>query len=211
MKYLLAVLFSAVLSTSAVLGFIHITPPAKQQVQTSEFANIRASVKVWRGEMGQCSGVMISDGWMLTAAHCFQDQMQVDGKDVILVKKDENRDLMLLRVVSGCPCVNVAFSSPLPDTKVFIVGYPMYKNFGVQYLTEGRYQGILHSDEESLFTDGNFAATSVPGFFGNSGGGAFVKNEKGEYVLVGIVSFMLAAPTMTGISTPESIDVFLKG
>lgn len=217
MKYLLSIVVSVVLSTSLVLGLVHVVPPVQQHIDVvvtqpvsmEDFTTIRQATLVWHGDLGQCSGVMVADGYMLTAAHCDQEGMKVDGQDVIKVKKDVTRDLMLLRVVPGCPCVSIAGADPLPDMKVVIIGFPAYKDLGVQFLTEGRWQGYLTFDKEMDIPYGYFAATSAAGWFGNSGGGIFAKNSNGEYVLVGIVSFMLAAPTMTGVSTPESIQDFL--
>lgn len=206
MKYILAVLAAVVLSTSTMLGLIHTIPPVSH---SAEFSSIRAATLVWRGDLGQCSGVMIADGYMLTAAHCDQPGKMVGGHEVILVKKDVQRDLMLLRVVNGCPCVGVASTSPEVDAKVVIIGFPAYGVLGVQFLTEGRWMGELHLNGQLDLIPGSFAATTAAAFFGNSGGGIYTKDKNGEYVLVGIVSFMLGAPTMSGVSTPESIVTFL--
>lgn len=215
MKYFLSIVISVALSTSVMLGLVHIVPLVDQSVVINiqpvveDFTQIREATKVWHGDLGQCSGVMVADGWMLTAAHCDQSGMLVDEFPVILAKKDVTRDLMLLRVISGCPCVNIAGSNPEIDTKVFIVGFPAYKMIGVQYLTEGRWEGYLKLDEGMQIPYGYFAATSAAAFFGNSGGGVFTQTKDGSWVLVGIVSYMLGAPTMSGVSTPESIADFL--
>lgn len=60
---------------------------------------------------------------------------------------------------------------------------------------------------KTLGIDGPFMQASAPVYFGNSGGGAF--NDKAE--LVGIVSFILAAPNTTCFIHLETVRGILQG
>lgn len=156
----------------------------------SDFSQIRSAVKELKAERevdgkkelaGFCSGVLLNEHTLLTAAHCDVERpIFVNGFRAVIVKKDAARDLMLLHLPVGleCPCVGVAGALPL-DSKVFVVGFPLDKG---QVLTEGRYGGNVRVDDVRgmvLFT--------APVTYGNSGGGVFAF-IRGRWALVGIVS-----------------------
>jgi S1-C subfamily serine protease len=122
---------------------------------------------------GQCSGVVVADGLMLTAAHCFDPEL-VSLDEV--VKMDREKDLLLVKVPLGCPCAPLASTEPQVDDIMRVVGFPLARS--VQYVTEGRVQSPSVSEAP------HYMAISAPIVFGNSGGGAF--NARGE--LIGIVS-----------------------
>jgi S1-C subfamily serine protease len=50
------------------------------------------------GRKGTCSGVIFKTGIVLTAAHCKEPVMRVDGKPAKVIKEDEKADLLLLSV-----------------------------------------------------------------------------------------------------------------
>jgi hypothetical protein len=152
--------------------------------QTKQLSTIRAATKlVYLETGGNGSGVMIAPNRMLTAAHVAEVHsrdrpLMVDGRPIIKVLKiDYERDLALISVASGCPCVPVG-SLPENDTDVELVGYPLNGYVGTQIVTEGRTQG-LHPDKQRLIATTNASP-------GNSGGGLYAF-QKGEWRLVGIL------------------------
>lgn len=188
MKFLLSVALSVALSVPAVLGLVTVVPSAEAE----RFTELRqATWQIDVGGMGHCSGTFIKPKIMLTAAHCFNDNLLVDGVKAVVLKKDEKLDLMLLFVDKDSPVVALAVPMDVEqDMKVVVVGYPGNMP---QYLTEGRVQGTL------VYEDRIWTAISAPVWFGNSGGGVFVK-IKGEWKLVGVLSAMQAHPFAPGPS-----------
>lgn len=154
--------------------------------------DVRKTVHLLSATAGNCSGVLIRPGVMLTAAHCtpYMERFSVIKNGVMYtpvnVRKDDTIDLALVMVKDAngkdlpCPCASVAKTNPKVDAPVRAVGFPMYGLINVQILTEGRMQGVDGADLV-------FTAPIAPG---NSGGGLF--NEKGE--LVSILSRVAAAP-----------------
>lgn len=199
MKSLVSVLTSVVLSVGIVLGLTHWYPVS--------FTSIRAATYKVSGDLGHCSGVMIAENQFLTAAHCDMPNMKIDGKSAVVLKKDEKLDLMLLVVQKGCPCVPVAKNDPGTDTKVYVIGYPLYMG---QTLTEGRLQ--------PLFKDSPFRQFSAPTIFGNSGG-PVIAMVNGRFQVVGVVSaiagdvlygmFPYVVPHLAIAASTDSINKFL--
>ena len=163
LKFLLSLVVSVGLAVAPILSY------------GSEFNNIRQATHLVTGEFGTCSGVMVAEGHMLTAAHCDQGILVVGVSPAKVLKKDEDADLLLLKVDMGCPCVEIG-EQPYVDDKVETIGFPLYGSIKLQILTEGRVQGILPDRSK-------FYSMTSPIMFGNSGGGVF-KDGK----LVGIVS-----------------------
>lgn len=154
------------------------TLPSSKEMQ---YDALRAATwQITIDERGTCSGVFIAPHHLLTAAHCKGDKMSVGGQPAMVVKVDEDKDLMLLLTVVDGPVVRVANSEPVVDTEVVVVGYPLGL---AQYLTEGRLQGpILDSRAPA-----GRMAISAPGSFGNSGG-PVVAFINGVPRVIGIVS-----------------------
>lgn len=148
-----------------------------------DFSTIRAATRLlYVPELGNGSGVMIAPGRMLTAAHVAKINKQMplllNGKQIKVLKINEDLDLALLEVEEDCPCVPLAAELPVVDEKVYIVGFPVYQEEMPQYLTEGRVQGTTKKYHRTL--------TSVPAAPGNSGGGLFVY-VKDQWRLAGIL------------------------
>ena len=120
--------------------------------------------------LGHGSGVSIAPGLILTASHVVGGAtaespqtiiIKIDGYLAKVVSIDPKVDLALLSVNVSCPCIPLASESPLSDTPVVAVGYPL--SFP-QTTTEGLWQSFLPE---------NVALSTTPIAFGNSGGGLF--------------------------------------
>lgn len=175
----------------AILAVL-LLPGGASVAPQSAFAQIRAvtreivAVRVDDGKKkGYCSGVMVAPDLLLTAAHCDLSRapalkMTVNGQEAVLVRKDESRDIALLRVAAGCPCLAV-IATPELDERVYVVGFPL--DLG-QVMTEGRYEGQAPDSDSNGTGMIIYTAGST---YGNSGGGVFVRRD-GEWKLIGIVS-----------------------
>lgn len=186
MKKLLGVIVAVVLA----VGLAGCSEPAEK-----DFARIRGAVKELKqmdpadGKVKVfCSGVMLKQGLLLTAAHCDTGkdvEVFVNGYKAIPVKVDVKRDLMLMYVPAGAPCPCVGELSAVErDEKVYAVGFPLDAG---QVLTEGRWQ---HEARDAVGKELGFtgqALYTAPATFGNSGGGVFVYRG-GDWFLAGIVS-----------------------
>lgn len=173
LKFVSTLVLSVVLSIALMGGLVKAHQTQVEQhtaLVEQSWQNMRLSVSMFKG---QCSGVVVADGLMLTAAHCYDPELvSVDE----VVKMDREKDLLLVKVPLGCPCAPIAGSTPEVDDFLRVVGFPLARS--VQYLTEGRVQS------PSVGEAPHYMAISAPIVFGNSGGGVF--NSRGE--LVGIVS-----------------------
>lgn len=224
MKTLSNVLLSSAISLLLILGVLvwqtqsHITrfTPIRQATKVVELVDgLTSKVR------GHCSGTVIKEHYVLTAAHCTPEgaKVRVNGHEAILLKTDKPKDLSLLFVNISCPCIPIAEKDPYVDQAVYIVGYPL--GWNVQYLTEGRVQGLMLVEEVK-----DMLAVSTPSTFGNSGGGMFILqkgshfyewNEK--WVLTSTVSggavadfygFPAIINHMTAGPSPRSIREFLE-
>lgn len=202
---MLKILSSVVLSIALSVGAMSVLP---EQIKKYDYQTLRQAT--WRldlqnaFESGSCSGTFIKPQIMLTAAHCdIGGTFSVGGVKAVMVKKDVEKDLMLLYVPMYSGTVKVAVDAPAVDEKVVIAGYP----FGVaQYITEGRIQIGLEIPEE-MGPQPDYTAVSAMVVGGNSGGGAYVKVGLG-YRLVGVVS--KGGGTVTLVVSLKEIKEFLK-
>lgn len=168
---------------------------------------------------GYGSVVVIAPGYALTARHVVGDpqsnQLRVTGQQLPahVVKMDDKVDLALLKVPGlECPCIRISNNLPAIDDDIYVVGFPLYSVYQMQYLTHGNIQGVIGT---RMFT----TALIAPG---NSGGGMFVKEADG-YRLMGITSAVVLGPSqapfapklvMNWMSIAIPADVirkFLKG
>lgn len=215
MKYL-SYAAVVVISVAAILGLY----PSKP---TEDFTSIRQATwalhlkginPFWGTPIDAdfCSGVAIKPNVILTAAHCdVSDQVpgaiiSVNGRQVSIIKKDQDKDLMLLFVPGlDSPTVPVGTYVPVQDSPVVLVGYPLGL---IQYVTEGRVQGSVELPEAIVGkVTPKMLAVSAMGDPGNSGGGLF-QLVNGQYVLVGITS-MKGGTMVTLCVHPEVLAKFL--
>ena len=212
MKFLLSIFLSVVLAVSATLALIHVAP---QPVES--YATLRAATYRIEGEYSHCSAVMVKPGVLLTAAHCENSAKKLSGSNlpVKFLRKDEKRDLMLLQVAKGCPCVEITFDKYFQDEDVVVVGYP--EASGIQIVSFGKIQGAMDFSKINAPYIG-FAMQTAPISLGSSGGPVFVKRD-GQWFVGGIVSFGTIGsyqgmyPYLVShlgfVSTPQSLHNFI--
>jgi hypothetical protein len=160
-----------------------------------EVGGQRQVVRILSESFGNCSGVMLSDGLILTAKHCaplFKPEQ--------VVKTSTFSDLMLVRSTERCPCVHLAKRAP---NKVYVVGFPYGNVVQSQYVTEGYVQGFSTMEGE------RFTWLSAPAGPGNSGG-AVLMVQDGEVVLVGVLVAGMTMGTVTAAVSYEDIKEFLN-
>ena len=181
---------------------------------TPDYTQIRAATKmVYLEQFGNGSGIMIAPGRMLTAGHVAiihseQTPLMVDGEPIIRVIKfelEDKKDLAILEVKAGCPCVPLG-DVPGVDADVAMVGFPYGKaGLEVQVLTLGKFMGFSEALNRLVTT-----AAVAPG---TSGGGLFTKVD-GEWRLIGVLveGAGIGGPTHLSLAIPyKTIIEFLKG
>lgn len=180
------------------------------------------------------SAVVIAPGYALTASHVVESvheldehkatvnvgiEILVDHKriDVEVIKSDPRVDLALVKGDFACPCATIyALPEPLKvDTEVSSIGYPLFKIYGIQIRTDGRYQGEITSSDD---TKVRHLVTTAEAAWGSSGGGVFVR-VKNRWHLIGIMKGIGAAPSephaiqhhwLVFSSPPDAVRAFLR-
>lgn len=129
------------------------------------------------------SGVVIKEGYVVTAAHvspALEQTAYVNQgglKPARVVKVDMLNDLALLAVDVKCPCAPISVTSQVEiDATSYAVGFPLFLDYRLQILTPGLVQGL---NNNNLITTTDTAP-------GGSGGGVFMK-EKNTYKLIGMI------------------------
>lgn len=130
------------------------------------------------------SGVVIAPGYMITAYHVVEDNLDnvmvaVGSKpsQVKVVKYDAERDMALLQSPDiKCPCALLAQPNLTLDQDAYSVGHPLITQYRTQFVNHGTIQG---STETRIIS----TATTTSG---GSGGGLFVFQD-GQYRYAGIV------------------------
>lgn len=158
----------------------------------SGFTNPRAQVVLLEAENGSCSGVVVAPQVVLSAKHCeVLINPQINGVPAFAGRKSPTTDLMLFQGAVDCPCAPLAEIGPELDEAVLVVGFPFWHNVGVQFATEGRYQGTTPPGVDSPYVgDYAISAHASPG---NSGGGVYVRRGR-EWQLIGILVAGFGSP-----------------
>jgi S1-C subfamily serine protease len=228
-------MFRSVARLAAILSLMGLTfcghPPRVPEVDRREVVNRieDATVALVKpdeedgGTIPYCSGVWIAEDKILTAKHCTDNGIDVEGTKMVayaaksdpeggmhagfVIADDEKEDVAVLRTLpKSTPRHTVARISTdtWPGQKLHIVGHTM--GLWWSYI-----EGVVSSTEVKVKNPSEkvpiMMQVSSPAWFGNSGGGAF--NEAGE--LVGMCSWVSAkAPFLTFFVRPTTIRDFLS-
>ena len=193
LKLLSAIVLSSVLSVSAMLGLVHLTPKAVEDFRPIQEAS-RKVVGETVGPFGEmmtasCSAVSIAPDIHLTAAHCDFANLTVDGAKATVLKKDVEGDLMLVHADTSDSFVPVSKRAAQVGDRVVANGFPFGEFIGfVPVLTEGVVSGLVKGKAEygtKRFNRWLVMNLIIDG--GNSGGGIFSKVD-GKWVVVSVVS-----------------------
>lgn len=179
--------------------------PVSIKQSDPDFAYMRQVTKLVKvGESGSCSGVVVAPVHVLTAAHCQNATLSVDGKPARIIKISTEADLMLLEVEVGWPGVKVADKQPDADSKIYTIGFPLSVG---QVLTEGRVQVADHRE-----IGPHDMLVSSPVVFGNSGGPVMDANMQlvGIVSKVAVVGFGSVVTHLAVVVNTETIKEFLK-
>jgi S1-C subfamily serine protease len=140
-----------------------------------------------------CSAVVIAPGVALTAGHCLQRNLTVDGLKVdVVVTAPDGKDIAVLRVPGlECPCAERGVR-PAQGDKVLAIGFPVDREgnrivspeagvqaVGALRLVAPSFPPSPHADEDYIRTD----AAIID--HGDSGGGLFAR-QNGVWKVVGI-------------------------
>lgn len=124
---------------------------------------------------GRGTGVIISKGIVLTNAHLFHEdvEIRVNNKKATVLKKDMDRDLMLLSVETA-PVHSVTLArNVVQDDEIVVVGNPLGHTGMV---TRGH---VIDITAGKIYIDAHI-------FFGSSGGGVYTPQGELVGVVVGI-------------------------
>jgi S1-C subfamily serine protease len=149
-----------------------------------------------------CSAVVIAPGIALTAAHCLQRHITVDGLKVDgIVAPADDKDIAVLRVPGlKCPCA-VRGVRPAKGDQVLAVGFPANRDgeqaispvARVRSVGELRLEFPFLADMEESAE--HFIVTDAPIVSHGDSGGALFSMQNGSWKVVGI--------TAIGIPDPE--------
>jgi S1-C subfamily serine protease len=152
--------------------------------------------KVW------CSAVVIRPEVALTARHCIQSDMAVDGNVVAWVEtaSQETTDIAILHVPGlACPCVAPG-KRPNAGDRVIAVGYPS-ANEGRRTVSEPaavQHVGPLSAVAPWLaeqYSRAVFIVTEKPIISPGYSGGALLDFQDGSWVVVGVNAIGIPDPS----------------
>lgn len=140
-----------------------------------------------------CSAVVVAPGVALTAGHCLQRNLQVDGRKVESVKLPvDGKDIAVLRVPGlKCPCVARGVR-PVKGDQVIAVGFPVDREGNrvvspvARVTAVGPLQSVAPSFPDSPHAAEHYIVTDAAIIdHGDSGGGLFAM-QQGQWKVIGI-------------------------
>lgn len=179
-----------------------VEPAPPTQVDTVAYA-IRHSVLL---DPPGCTGIEVSDGIVVTAKHCIEDDDVVgnpfgraDAAGKIAWISDTVDAVIIEYPRLRRETTKIRMRDYTIGEHVFIVGYPMQLRSREQELTvtDGLMAGPVDSD--------GTARTTAEAYFGNSGGGVW--GEDGA--LLGVLVSINAAPGVPGAPMPYPAQTYM--
>ena len=174
----------------AALLFTSVSPSADSWSLNAE--RIAKSVVMVTNDHGLCTGFVINprvqkkndpeQTYILTAAHCYGDDLYADEEPAKVVYKDEKKDLLVLEIAdTGRPALHLAKEDPKVGDEVGSFG------FGYGNVVDQALFRVAHISAKNLFiaTDGiggPLFALDATFVSGQSGGP--VINAAGELVMI---------------------------
>jgi secreted trypsin-like serine protease len=166
--------------------------------------SVVALVAIQDGSEALCTGTILNDQSVLTAAHCIaspQEMLVVFGPNVKSAAPDKRRKVLSYKRHPTADLAIVHFTGGLPDgyspvtlmnsghsvragSEVLMMGYGVtdgLRHKGAGVLRETR-SLVLNFTSNAIVTDGRQSSVC----FGDSGGPAFVQSEGGEWSQVGV-------------------------
>ena len=95
----------------------------ERMVSRTESSVVKITEQSHGGGQGMCTGIVIAQNRVLTAAHCQGDAMQADGRSAMIRKGDDFYDLLLLEVPTGRPFLPLSTHTPARGETVTAIGY----------------------------------------------------------------------------------------
>jgi hypothetical protein len=192
LKSLLYILAAAMLLTVAVPTQSSIAPP---------FGAVRV---VSKGDTKFCSAVVVSPGVAITAAHCLQNGMAVDGLGAQSVERWlTNKDIAVLHVYGlKCPCAKLG-ARPAKGDQVLAVGFPADRE-GEQAISAvarvasvGALRDALPAifDQTDPTLDSIYIVTDTNIINPGDSGGALFSMQDGEWRVIGINAIRISDPS----------------
>ena len=189
--------------SSLSLPYQHIFVAFPQTKTSDVYKKIAPSTVLIRTNEGGGTGFIVSsDGLIVTALHvvegasdvAIKTQQGVTYNEVILLAKDERRDIAILKVAaSSLPAVVLADEELSPGDEVIVIGNPL----AVEELQVSVSTGIL-SGIRNLNKDTKVLQITAPISPGNSGGPVLSKNGK----VIGVISFKLVKGEALNFAIP---------
>ena len=149
---------------------------------------------------GRCSGFVVQSHIVLTANHCTDGDLVVDGVPASLIKRDGENDLAILYVSTGKPSLSFRLTPVVRFEILTSIGY----GYGLHTLTPLQNRVIMVNGD--LESDGIPKGIIVaPGYIGGMSGGPVVDASG---LVVGIIQ---RGSAQIGYGVPVSVILSFLG